>query len=385
MVTVMSVTTRSRAALLALVFLLPVACGDDNSSSSDSVATTDVSVTVAPVVTEAPAPTTTQPVEQWDRIVAPPDCMCSDASEFALFVRHASASKVLLFFQGGGACFDVDGCDPTSGLYLPRVLPPAALGTGKGIFDFDNPDNPFADFSVVFVPYCTGDVHLGNSVHDYGVNDVGSEVIVHHNGYVNGTQAVTTLVELFPDADQIVVAGESAGGVPTPLYAGLVHDQLADARITVIADGSGAYPDVPSINAFIGGLWGTVNAIPDWPENADATAENWSLPGLFVRASAHDPAITFARHDYAFDKTQAFFGALAGVDADQLVTLIDLNETQIEASGATLFSFISPGNAHTVLSKPAFYTETLDGTSLRDWVAALVAGTPVTDVHCTEC
>ena len=51
----------------------------------------------------------------------------------------------------------------------------------------------------------------------------------------------------------------------------------------------------------------------------------------------------------------------------------------------TLYSYISPGDSHTVLGKPGFYTEMLDGVLLRDWVAALVAGTPVEDVHCTEC
>ena len=104
-----------------------------------------------------------------------------------------------------------------------------------------------------------------------------------------------------------------------------------------------------------------------------------------MRAGAHALGITFARHDYAFDATQVLDGGLAGFDADELVRLIDLNETQIEASGITLFSYISPGNSHTVLGKPEFYSETLDGTLLRDWVAALVTGTPVEDVHCTEC
>ncbi len=130
---------------------------------------------------------------------------------------------------------------------------------------------------------------------------------------------------------------------------------------------------------------GTLGAVPDWPEFVGVTPESQSLPGLFVKAGAHDPAITFARHDYAYDATQAFFGNLAGFDASELVRLIDLNETQIEAGGVTLFSYISPGDSHTVFSQAAFYTETLNGTLLRDWVAALVAGTPVEDVHCTEC
>jgi hypothetical protein len=29
-----------------------------------------------------------------------------------------------------------------------------------GIFDLAHPDNPFAEYSMVFVSYCTGDLHL---------------------------------------------------------------------------------------------------------------------------------------------------------------------------------------------------------------------------------
>ena len=336
-------------------------------------------------MTDAPTTSTTAAPEEWETIVAPADCMCSDGSEFSFFVRNANPAKVMFFFQGGGACFDVVTCDPADPQYTTTVHGPGNLSDGQGIFDFANPDNPFADYSVVYVPYCTGDLHLGTAVHDYGPSASGTDVVVHHNGFVNGSAALAKLVELFPDASEVVVTGESAGSAPTPLYAGLLSDELPDARITVIADGSGAYPDVPLVNATIGSLWGTVGSAPDWPEFAGVTAETDSLPGLFVRAGTHDPSITFARHDYAFDATQAFFGNLAGFDASELVTLIDLNETQIEAGGVTLYSYISPGDAHTVLRKPEFYTETLNGTSLRDWVAALVAGTPVEDVHCTVC
>jgi hypothetical protein len=386
----MSLSKISRFTLVTLLLVTPLACGDDDSSTTETVAATDAPLaTEAPTTAEAPAtsaaPTTAAAVEQWEEIVAPADCMCSDGSEFSFFVREADPAKVMFFFQGGGACFSLETCDPADPAYNTSLRAPNDLADGTGVFDFDNPANPFADYSVVYVPYCTGDVHIGNSVHDYGVGASGSNVVVHHNGYVNGTTALAKLVELFPNASEVVVTGESAGSVPTPLYAGLLYDELPAARITVIADGSGAYPDIPDINALIGDLWGTSDAIPDWPENADVTPQNWSIPGLFVRAGAHAPGITFARHDYAFDETQVFFGNLAGFAADDLVTLIDLNETQIEASGVTLYSFISPGDSHTVLGKPQFYEETLDGTSLRDWVAALVAGTAVTDVHCTEC
>ncbi len=93
----------------------------------------------------------------------------------------------------------------------------------------------------------------------------------------------------------------------------------------------------------------------------------------------------FARHDYAYDQTQAAFSQLAGVGGDELVKMIDLNEQQIEAGGVELWSYISPGDNHTVLGKPEFYSETLDGMRLVAWVQALIDGDTVADWHCTEC
>ena len=371
---------RKLLAVAAAGCTLLAACSDDEASpaaTSASPATTTVEATTA----ESAAPTTeaAAPEVAWETVVAPADCMCGDGSEFQYFVRTADPTKVLFFMEGGGACFTAETCAPDSDSYKKNVGE-GPLGDGEGIFDFSNPANPFADYSVVFVPYCTGDVHIGNATTDYG-----DGVVVHHNGYINGTTALNAMAERFPDVTSLVVAGESGGSIPSPLYAGLAHDLLPDAGITVLADGSGAYPDIPGINALIGSQWGTMNAVPAWPENEGMTAEEWSLPGLFVQAYLHDTDIVFARHDYAFDHTQVFFAGLAGIPADDLVSLIDSNETQIEASGVALWSFISPGDSHTLLHKPEFYTETVNGVMFVDWVWALLGGDEMADVHCTEC
>jgi pectinacetylesterase len=307
--------------------------------------------------------------------------MCADGSPYSYWIHQGDPSKVVFFLQGGGACFDPATCAFTSGSYKTKIGAgddPNNISTG--IFDFANQRNPLADYSFVFAPYCTGDVHLGNSTHVYGPN-----LTVQHKGSLDASTALKDLAAHFPDATQLVVTGESAGSVPTPLYAGLAHDLLPNAAITVLADGSGAYPDVPAINNVIGSVWGTESAIPPWPENAGLTAATWSFPGLFIQAHKHDPDIIFARHDYAFDRVQTFFAGLAGIDANDLVTLIDKNETQIEQGGVDLRSYISPGNSHTVLSKPEFYTETVEGVPLVDWVTDLVRRQPDLDVHCTDC
>ena len=318
------------------------------------------------------------PAGDWEQVEAPASCMCSDATPFHYYIRRADPTKVLLYYEGGGACFSAETCAPSSNSFY-RNLSTHKVST-DGIFDFANPLNPFADYSVVFVPYCTGDVHIGNINKDYG-----NGVTIRHNGFINGTTAMNKMVDEFPDATKVVVAGTSAGSIPSPLYAGLVSDLLPDAKITVLADGSGGYPDVPAVNSTIGANWGTMNAVPAWPENAGQTSDTWSLPGLFIQAFKHDPNITFARHDYAFDETQVGFTALAGLPADDLDKLIDGNEQQIEAAGVNLLSYISPGDSHTVIASPNFYVEEVNGVKLVDWVSALIGDTPPADNHCTEC
>lgn len=372
------------------------ACSDDTTPAADTSPgpTETVASTAAEPATgssdpststtEASAPTTDPAavLAGFEQVAAPDDCMCGDGSEFHFWMRHRDPAKVLFYFEGGGACFSPETCDPSNPAYKTAIGHDATLSDlGEGIWDDTNPENPFRDWSVVWVPYCTGDVHIGNNTADYG-----NGVVVEHKGYVNGVAALDALVAAFPDAEHVVVSGESAGSVPDPLYAGLAADLLPDARITVLADGSGAYPDVPGINALIGGLWGTMNAVPDWPENEGQTVESWSFPGLFIQAGTHAPRITFARHDYAFDRTQAFFSSLAGIAADDLVQLIDKNEAQVEAAGLTLLSYISPGDDHTILSKDELYGHEVDGVRLIDWIAALLVDpTTVTDNHCADC
>jgi hypothetical protein len=315
----------------------------------------------------------------WEEVVPGGDCQCSDGSEYNLWAREADPAKVVLYLEDGGACFSAATCAPDRELYKTAVTEhPDGEG---GIFDFAEERNPLADWSVVYAPYCTADVFLGDATTEYAPG-----LTVQHKGSANGTAAVDELVARFPGATDVVVIGESAGSIATPLYAGLVADRLPDARIVALADGSGSYPDVPELTGLVADVWGTGEAMPDWPENAGLTAEQWSsFPGLFVQSGRHAPDIVFARHDYAYDEGQALWYPILGLSMDDLLSLIDANEAQIEDAGVDLLSYIAPGDGHTALTEDELYTEEVGGVALVDWVARLVAGEPVTDVHCTEC
>lgn len=174
-----------------------------------------------------------------------------------------------------------------------------------------------------------------------------------------------------------------AGGAAAPLYGGLVADRLPDAKVTVLADGAGAYPDDPTVNALAGERWGTEAAVPEWPGLEGLGTADFGLPSLFVHTGAQHPDIRFGRRDFAQDEVQVFYAQLAGL-GDDVLGQIDANERAIEAEGVDLAAFVSPGEHHTILTTPYLWDHQVDGVHLTDWIADLLADT-ATDVRCDTC
>lgn len=319
---------------------------------------------------------------QWTAFEPGSDTTCADGSRPAFFERVADPERVVLYFEGGGGCWSEETCrfdNPDQPYRYTSDATAELLDAREGVFDFANPENPLAGHSWVYVPYCTGDLHLGDTTREYG------DLVIEHRGAVNAEAAMEHLVERFPEANELVVTGVSAGSVPTPLYAARLADRYPEARVVTLGDGSGSYPDDPVINGYMGTMWGVINAVPDWPETAGYTVRDWSVPDLYVYGGQHAPDVTFARFDFAYDDAQVFYGALAGVAADDLVSLMDRIEADIEAQGVPVASYTAPGDEHTLLWRDLVYEVEVDGVRLIDWITDLVEGSTPQDVHCVEC
>jgi hypothetical protein len=369
--------TDHRSRILALLLVLTVlattvtACGGNN---GDAGATT------------APATTAARGDQKWKKMVPGGECECADGSEFAFWERRADPTKVAFFLDGGGACVDAKTCAFTG------------LGTGGeasydwsiygedparegGIFDFARAENPFRDYSFIYVPSCTGDAHLGDVTRRYS-----RKLTVEHNGFVNGTAALSHVAEHYPDAARVVVVGKSMGSIAAPIYGGLASDLLPDARVTVFGGQSGHIPDDPDLNAeIIGKRWGAYANMPDWEVNEGLTARAWGAPRFWIQAGLHDPEIVLARFDYAYDREAAGGSRVTGVDPSEQLAVIDANEKAIENAGVDLHSYTAPGKGHGIFEWPRFYKLKVSGKTLVDWVTGLIAGEPVADVHCTKC
>ena len=327
--------------------------------------------------------------EGWNRLTPGGETTCSDGSEYAFFVRRGDPEKLLIHFEGGGACWTGETCDlrarPT---YDPTVDETDNPAHRSGIFDLENPENPFAGYSMVFVPYCTADVHLGDRVTTYEVAATDSTeahtVTIRHKGAVNARAVLDWTFANFRTPAAIFVTGSSAGAIPSPYYASIVADHYPEARTAQLGDAAGGYRRNDAARR-IDDQWGIVEVVSQTPGFTHITPDDFSYEALYVAAARRHPEVRFARYDTADDEVQRFFLGLTGETDASLVSLIRANQADIDREVDNVRAYLAAGDVHTILSRPEFYTYEVNGRRFRDWIADLATGEAVADALCDEC
>lgn len=168
----------------------------------------------------------------WQRVEIP-GTVCSDGSQYKFFVHDNPASDdLILYFEGGGACWDYPSCSGQAGIlgaanpngipddyifqFKSRFVSPVVNGADPGL-PFRSID-PIATqgWDVAYLPYCTGDTHVGNNVVTY-TDPTGQNppIVFRHAGFTNTQAALAYLDGAFPNIDKLLVSGFSAGGVAT--------------------------------------------------------------------------------------------------------------------------------------------------------------------------
>jgi hypothetical protein len=168
----------------------------------------------------------------WQQIELP-GAICGNGSQYRFYVYDSPTSNnLLLHFEGGGACWDYPSCSGQAGIlgaahpngipndyiheFQPQYVSPLVNGADPGIPGRPKKDIATKGFDVVYMPYCTGDVHVGNNVVTYtdpaGVNP---PITWRHVGYNNTRLALDYLATRFPNVGKLLVTGFSAGGTAT--------------------------------------------------------------------------------------------------------------------------------------------------------------------------
>src|SRR5690349_3159236 len=104
------------------------------------------------------------PLNTWTRIDLSDQTQCSDGSDYRIYVFRGASPNLQIHFAGGGMAWDARSASKPititdfNGFYFPNIWE-IARATTDGISNHANPENPFADWSQVYIPYCTGDFH----------------------------------------------------------------------------------------------------------------------------------------------------------------------------------------------------------------------------------
>lgn len=322
----------------------------------------------------------------WTNIPGPEGTICSNGTPYSFFARPASepSDKLLIHFQGGGACWMHGNCDLTADpTYDPFVDESDDPTSGGGIFDFTNPANPFADYNMVVAPYCTADVHIGNSQTTYEGED--AEVTINHNGYNNAAAVLGWIFANIPTASDVFVTGCSAGAIPSPFYVWWVAENYGDARIVQLGDAAGGYRNVTGTLTEVMRSWGTFDILGE--PFSDIAEEDMTFEQFYITMGNLFPEVQFAQYNAAYDQVQTGFVVLAGLGEPNLPQLLADNLADIKAGleQDNFHSFTAGGSGHCVTVTPELYTIASNGVPLIDWVTALANGEPVDDVTCEDC
>jgi hypothetical protein len=298
-----------------------------------------------------------------------PGTQCSDGSHTGLAVNPAPAGpdgELLIFLNGGGACWDDFTCNTLS-LATPGPFGRAefeqgiaAGGDAGTILDRTVTGSPFGGATLVFIPYCTGDVHWGKAaLPGDSWRFAGDANLVHDLAWLKGH---------LPAPAKLVVAGSSAGGYGSLLVHHLARSAWPSAKGYLVDDSGPPLvgDDIPAARRSDWfDAWDLADTlVPLCPGCADdlslsveALATSWPDDRLALLSFRQDPTI-------------AFFAGITPVAFED--ALLRLVHDRVAPYAPRRAAFLVEGSDHTTLGNPSAHVA--DGVSLPLWLSQMVNG-----------
>jgi len=309
--------------------------------------------------------------------------VCSDGSPTGIGIEPGPgrSTNVLVFLTGGGACWETLTCftfqtaapGPYGKAQLDADIPRLTPGT---IFDRSAPGNPYKDFTFVFVPYCTGDVHAGDRAQDYA----GAPRRWFHKGRVNLGNAFAYLPTAIDAPPKVVVAGSSAGGFGSLLAFEMAKAAWPASKAYLVDDSGPPLANIPELTRLAwNAAWDLGTAVNAVCGAACATSLAPIIPALATRHPTDRFALLSSTRD---DVIRGFFGdplTLTQMPAPTFeAALRDLaaaieDDTPETPPGET-HAFIVAGATHPMLDRPGSFSSA--GTSLFEWLGQQVEDDP---------
>lgn len=194
---------------------------------------------------------------QWEMVELPAasGASCGNGSPYRFFVNRTPLSKdVAITYEGGGACWDQKAClgEGRLGATNPDGIPPDYMQSVNVAYGLVTPftarNHPGQQvqtqpWNLVFLPYCTGDVHSGSKVTTYDDAYPATPRVQYHRGQANVAAAAAWLKANLPPVERMMLTGYSAGGVGSTTTYALMRDTLTPSgHATLLADSGPLVP-----------------------------------------------------------------------------------------------------------------------------------------------
>jgi hypothetical protein len=314
-----------------------------------------------------------EPQGEWE--FEPVDGMvCGGGAPTGIGVNRGSdPSKLVVYMVGGGACWDALTCfvlatanNLEANWGEANLQAEIAAVEASGLLDRSDATSPVRDATWVYIPYCTGDLQIGNKLQYY--DPFSPTRATHHVGDNNLTAALERLSGEQPSLDRLWLVGGSAGAYAAQLQAHRFRSTWPSADFRVFADGA------PMIQPgeYRWGLWQTAWDARLPPDCPDCEA---SLPAVLARQASAMPEVPFALATTTEDQVITLFFAqpLGGLNGPQSALIADQYTPSDQLS-----VFRVEGTAHVLLGNPSAVVHP-NGTVLEDWFWQWADGTDLPD------
>lgn len=296
-----------------------------------------------------------------------PESVCGNGAPTGVALNPSvSSDQWVIFFQGGGACWDVESCfvlksavNIESGYTAARFQnePDKSLY----IFDREDPENPFRDANYLYIPYCTGDLHNGDRVMTYSV--FGQPRDVHHRGAHNMTKILETLSANLGDASKIFMVGVSAGGYGAQFHYEHIAKAAPQAEVHLLADGA------PLVNP-VGGRLGQMDRAWDLHAPEACASCKTSFPAWldYLQETYPDGRLGLL----TFDADQVIWLYFAyPLDGSFQAAVQALLQDHYSGNPLTTSAFVLQGGEHVMLNRPNLMRGDVP---LRQWISWWASG-----------
>jgi hypothetical protein len=304
--------------------------------------------------------------------------ICIAGTPFSAFTRKGKKAKLLIVLQGGGACWqDFYNCNIRS----EDQEPPTAR---VGIWDFDSQDNPFRDYSIVYMPYCDGSTFGGDNVvldpawqafieGELGLPPGAGPPVRFHYGLRNLSAGMDLAKATFPRAEKITVAGSSAGGVGAAAFAPFLarFEYGNNKELTVFNDAGPIAVNLMDVGAVAA-------RANDWqfgkfyPASCTECNELGQQTAIIQWRLDNDSTIRESFYETDADLTNRFFTSTPTQSLYRFGILPEHYPLHDAYPDRYKRFIVTADFTHTALQSPFFYSQTANGVPLNEWTRDFV-------------